>query len=212
MVTALVKIQIDADAGHGVLKKETVNKETVATGLLEAATLTGQMVLGGQRETVEAVIVQKSDIGIAGESQSDAAVGSGRERFANVPRKTLVGLEPHQVDQRGAGFRLTVVAVPEAGGVNVIDEMVTSKVRRSGLAGELVPRPWSRQPRPLPPTPQLTVQGPWGPLQAVRDKAASKRNRRKRKSLAAISCDTPRQFGPRSPFGRGKRSQSHCRM
>src|SRR6266480_576862 len=100
--------------------------------------------------------------------------------FAKAPRRT-VSVWRRIRSTVSAGFRLTVVAVPEAG-VNVTDAIVTWKVSSAGLAGSVSATMVTAT---VPVLPQLEMQmvPVLGPLQAASDKAASRRTGRKKIAL-----------------------------
>src|ERR1700682_2389826 len=129
---------------------ETV-KGTVATGVLETATLSGQTVLGGQREMVAVAESFRKVILALPERNRVALTYWAAGMFGKSPRKT-VSVCRRIRSTVSAGFRLTVVEVPEDV-VNLIDAIVTGKVRSEGLAGR-VSATMVTAPEPLPVPPQ----------------------------------------------------------
>jgi hypothetical protein len=97
-------------------------KETVATGLLEAATLRGQIVLAGQLESVEAVLFRKVIFALPVRTSVTLLYGAAG-MFAKFPRKT-VSVWSRIRSTVSAGLRLTVVEVPVVV-VNLREVMVT---------------------------------------------------------------------------------------
>ena len=91
-------------------------------GLLEAGTLRGQIVLFGQPERVEPVSFRKVMMALPVRTRV-AEVYWATVMFPKVPRKAESVWRRIRSTVR-AGFRVTVVAVPEEG-VKVIEEMVT---------------------------------------------------------------------------------------